>query len=70
MLVHLVNLSGAAQVAYHPAIPMNGISVGIQGNYANARLASSGRALQLKQADGYARFTIPVLDTYEVVVLT
>lgn len=70
MLVHLVNLSGAAQVAYHPTIPMNGISVGIQGNYANARLASSGRALQLKQADGYARFTIPVLDTYEVVVLT
>lgn len=69
-LVHMVNLSGASQVAYHPAIPMTNIDVAIQGQFETVRLASSDRPLAMVSANGYARVTVPVLDTYEVLVLT
>ncbi|MBC2667449.1 family 10 glycosylhydrolase [Novosphingobium flavum] len=69
-LVHFVNLSGAAQVAYHPAIPMSGINVDVRGSYSSARMASSNRELPIRRSSGYTSFTLPTLDTYDVVVLT
>lgn len=68
-LVHFVNLSGAAQVAYHPAIPMAGIQVDVKGSFQSARMASTGRDLCLLRTDGRTVFTLPQLDTYDVVVL-
>ena len=69
-LVHFVNLSGCFQTAYHPAIPMNGIQVEVAGDFRSARMASQGRDLPLRKAGGSVSFTLPTLDTYDVVVLT
>ena len=69
-LVHFVNLSGCFQTAYHPAIPMNGIQVEVAGDFRSARMASQGRDLPLRKAGGAVSFTLPTLDTYDVVVLT
>lgn len=68
-LVHFVNLSGAAQVAYHPAIPMGPIHVEVQGDFTSARTASTGRELTLRRSRGRVSFTLPQLDTYDVVIL-
>lgn len=69
-LVHLVNLSGCSQVAYHPAIPMSGVQIEVQGRYTTARMASTGRDLPIRRSAGYTGVTLPTLDTYDVVVLT
>jgi hypothetical protein len=69
-LVHFVNLSGASQIAYHPAIPMSGIQVEMQGAFGSARMVSSNRELPIRRIAGYTSFTLPTLDTYDVVVLT
>jgi hypothetical protein len=68
-LVHFVNLSGAAQVAFHPAIPMGNIHVEVRGSFASGRMASSRRELPLAQAGGYTSFTLPSLYSYDVVIL-
>ncbi|MGV3574897.1 MAG: family 10 glycosylhydrolase [Devosia sp.] len=67
--VHFVNLSGASQVAYHPAIPMGPIHVEVLGDFSSARMASTGRELTLRHHAGRASFTLPQLDTYDVVSL-
>ena len=68
-LVHFVNLSGCSQTAYHPAIPMSNIGVEVAGRFTSARMASTGRDLDIKTEGGYVSFTLPALDTYDVVVL-
>lgn len=68
-LVHFINLSGCSQTAYHPAIPMSNISVEVTGQFESARMASTGRDLALKREGGWVSFTLPSLDTYDVVVL-
>jgi hypothetical protein len=68
--LHFVNLSGESQTAYHAAIPMTGIQVEVAGNFNSARMASMGRDLPLRKVGGYTSFTLPSLDTYDVVVLT
>lgn len=69
-LVHFVNLSGAAQVAFHPAIPMGAIHTEVQGKFSNARMASTGRTLPIRHDGDYTSFTLPRLDAYDVVVLS
>jgi hypothetical protein len=69
-LLHFVNLSGCSQVAYHPAIPMSGLQVEVQGEFRSARMVSTARELPLRRSGGYSAFTLPTLDTYDVVVLT
>lgn len=66
-LVHLVNLSGASQVSYHPAIPMAAIQIEVQGQFSTARAAASGRELPLARKGDYTCVTLPVLDTYDVI---
>ena len=68
-LVHFINLSGCSQTAFHPAIPMSNISVDVAGDFNSARMASTGRDLPIQKAGGYVSFTLPALDTYDVVVL-
>lgn len=68
-LVHFVNLSGCSQTAFHPAIPMSNITVDVAGNFSSARMVSTGRDLPLAKEAGYVGFTLPSLDTYDVVVL-
>jgi hypothetical protein len=68
-LVHFVNLSGCSQTAYHPAIPMSNIRVDVAGNFSSARMASAGRDLPTRKEGDYVTFTLPSLDTYDVVVL-
>jgi hypothetical protein len=68
-LVHFINLSGSSQTAYHPAIPMSNIQVDVAGNFSSARMVSAGRDLPIKKEGGYVTFTLPSLDTYDVVVL-
>jgi hypothetical protein len=68
-LVHFVNLSGCSQTAYHPAIPMSNIQVDVAGNFSSARMVSAGRDLPITKEGGYVTFTLPSLDTYDVVVL-
>ena len=66
-LVHLVNLSGASQVSYHPAIPMSGIRIEVQGQFSTAIATASGQKLPLVSKGGYTCVTLPVLDTYDVI---
>lgn len=68
-LVHFVNLSGAAQVAYHRAIPMTGIEVDVRGTFSSAQMASTRRDLPIRRSGDYTTFTLPQLDTYDVVIL-
>jgi len=68
-LVHFVNLSGCSQTAFHPAIPMSNIRVDVAGSFSSARMASAGRDLPIKKEGDYVTFTLPSLDTYDVVVL-
>jgi hypothetical protein len=68
-LVHFINLSGSSQTAFHPAIPMSNIHVEVAGNFSAARMVSLGRDLPLKKVGDYVTFTLPSLDTYDVVVL-
>lgn len=68
-LVHFVNLSGCSQTAFHPAIPMSNIQVGVAGNFSSARMVSTGRDLRIQKEGDYVTFTLPSLDIYDVVVL-
>lgn len=69
-LVHFVNLSGAAQVAFHEPISMGVIEVEVKGSFQTARLASGNMALPVRQQGGYTTFTLPSLGAYDVVSLT
>jgi len=68
--LHFVNLSGESRTAYHSAIPMSGIQVSVKGGFNSARMASLARDLPVRHVGGYSSFTLPTLDTYDVVVLT
>jgi uncharacterized lipoprotein YddW (UPF0748 family) len=68
-LVHFVNLSGHSQTAFHPAIPVSNIRVNVAGKFSSVRMISTGRDLPTRKEGGSVTFTLPILDTYEVVVL-
>jgi Hypothetical glycosyl hydrolase 6 len=69
ILLHFINLSGSSQTAFHPSIPMSNIQVEVACNFSSARMVSTGRDLPVRRAGGYLSFTLPSLDTYDVVVL-
>jgi hypothetical protein len=68
-LVHFINLSGHSQTAYLPPIPMSDIRVDVAGTFRSARMVSSGKELSIRKDGNYATFTLPSLNTYDVVVL-
>lgn len=68
-LLHLINLSGHSQTAYFAPIPVNNIHVEVTGDYKSALTIRSTAALAIRQNNGYAEFTVPLLSDYELVVL-
>ena len=48
---------------------MSNIRVDVEGHFNSARMVSTGRDLPLKKEGTYVTFTLPSLDTYDVVVL-
>ncbi len=69
MLLHLVNASGHADTAYFGPVEMRDITVQVAAEFRSARAATSNRNLPVTRDGRYSRIVIPLLTTYEVVVL-
>lgn len=69
MLLHLVNASGHADTAYFAPVEMRDITVHIAAEFGTARAVSSNRTLPVTRDGRYSRLVIPLLKTYEVVIL-
>lgn len=50
-------------------MPLSNIQVSVAGDFSSARMASAGRHLPVKREGGYMTFTLPSLDTHDVVPL-
>ncbi len=68
-LLHLINLSGHSGTAFFDAIPIGPISITIKGQFASARLASSGATLNLQVKGESLTLNVPQLNEYDVVLL-
>jgi hypothetical protein len=68
-LVHLVNASGHADTAYFDPIEMRDIAIDLAEDSTRARAMVLGETLAVTRSGGRARFTLPRLGAYEVVVL-
>jgi hypothetical protein len=68
-LLHLINLSGHSQTGYFAPIPMSNIQVQLAGAFKSARTLRTPGKLAIKVSNGYAAFTLPQLNDYELVVL-
>jgi hypothetical protein len=68
-LLHLINLSGHSQTGYFAPIPMSNIQVQLAGAFKSARTLRTPGKLAIKVSNGYAEFTLPQLNDYELVVL-
>jgi len=68
-LVHFVNLSGHSQTAWFDPVPMRGLRVSVEGEFAAARWVRGASDLPLRRQSGRSEFTLPELGGYEVVVL-
>jgi hypothetical protein len=68
-LVQLMNITGHSETGYYDAVPMSNIKISVQGNFHAAKAVKSGRELPLTQKGGYAEFTVPSLEEYELVDL-
>jgi hypothetical protein len=64
-----VNASGHADTAYFAAVEMRDITVQVAAEFRTARAVSSNRVLAVTRDGRYSRIVIPLLKTYEVVVL-
>jgi hypothetical protein len=69
MLLHLINFSGHSQTGYFPPVPMNDIHFQVTGAFRTAKTVRTPRHLTVDVDQGYAAFTIPHLEDYELVVL-
>jgi hypothetical protein len=68
-LLHLVNVSGHADTAYHAPIPMRDIRLDVAVPARKARATRSGRTLPVRTVEGRATLTLPELGDYELIVL-
>jgi hypothetical protein len=68
-LVHLVNLSGHSDTAYHPPVPMRDIALELVGRWTIARAIGLGKDLPVTRAGRSTRFVVQELGEYEVVIL-
>lgn len=69
-LVHLVNLSGHSQTGYFEPVPMAGIRVSVEGEYASAAALRGGTTVAVTREGGRTTFIVPRLGDYELVALT
>ena len=68
-LMHFINLSGHADTAYFRPIPMRNIQVSVKGEVRSGHALRSGQTIAITQNDGYAEFTLPLLEEYELLDL-
>jgi hypothetical protein len=68
-LVQLVNISGHADTAWLDPVPMINIQVKLKGSFRTGRAIKGGYDINVANRDGYAQFTLPRLDEYELVDL-
>jgi Hypothetical glycosyl hydrolase 6 len=68
-LMHFINLSGHADTAYFRPVPMTNIQVSVRGHFRSGRALRSGQTVSITQNAGYAEFTLPSLEEYELVDL-
>ncbi len=68
-LIHFINLSGHSETAYFNPIRMTNIQVNVKGKFHSARTIQSGEDVAVAYNNGYAQFTLPTLDEYELVDL-
>ena len=65
------NLSGQVGTAYHEPLPMQDIEVYVKIDkpIKNIRLLKSGENVRMTNSGGMTRFTVPVLNEYEVIIV-
>jgi Hypothetical glycosyl hydrolase 6 len=68
-LMHFINLSGHSDTAYFNPVPMMNIQVRVKGSFSSARAIRSGQTISIANNAGYAEFTLPALDEYELLEL-
>jgi hypothetical protein len=68
-LVQLVNISGHSDTAWLDPIPMTNIQVRVKGSFRTGRAINGGYNVNVADGGGYAQFTLPSLDEYELVDL-
>jgi hypothetical protein len=69
MLLHFVNLSGHADTAYFSPIPMRDIRVELDHPFRRATAVGLDQKLRVTTSGQSRGFTLPLLETYEVIVL-
>jgi hypothetical protein len=68
-LVQFINLSGHSDTAYFNPVRMTNIEVSVKGDFHSASAVNSGQSITVANNYGYAQFTLPVLEEYELVDL-
>jgi len=68
-LVHLINLTGHSDTAYFNPVSIPNIQVRVKGNFRSGRAIRSGESIAIKNSGGFAEFTLPALDEYEMIDL-
>jgi hypothetical protein len=70
-LIGMNNLSGQIGTAYHKPLPMHNVEVELKTDkpVRNVRLLRSGKIVTASGTDAMTRFSVPVLNEYEVVIV-
>jgi len=68
-LLQFINLSGHADTAYFNPVRMTSIKVSVRGSFQSARAIRSAQTVSVDNSNGYASFTLPELEEYELVDL-
>jgi hypothetical protein len=68
-LMHFINLSGHSDTAYFNPVSMTNIWVRVKGNFQSARALRSAQTIAITNNAGYAEFTLPSLEEYELLDL-
>jgi NAD(P)-dependent dehydrogenase (short-subunit alcohol dehydrogenase family) len=68
-LMHFINLTGHSDTAYFNPVSMKNIQVRVKGDFRSAKALRSGQTIAIDHHAGYAEFTLPSLDEYELLDL-
>jgi hypothetical protein len=68
-ILHLVNVSGHADTAYHEPVPMRDIRLEVAVPARGARALRSAKTLSPQRVDRFVVFTLPELRDYEAIIL-
>jgi hypothetical protein len=65
--MHFINLTGHSDTAYFNPVPMTNIQVRVKGNFTSGHAIRSGQTIAVTNDGGFAEFTLPSLDEYEMI---